>query len=301
LSTEFSISTFDINLFRELTALFSEQFDSGDRLLSAVYSEWLYSRNPFGLAEIVTAEQDGSWLGFMALVPICLARQDEVKIAYFVVNVLVHPKQRGKGIFGFMIDKAIEYVKNKRAILMGHPNSVAYRAWERAAMHFQPPLKSYFVIPKCVQWNTTVHEVGKASELRQFINQFNGQGQKSQEWRVILSEDYLEWRYLQHPKNNYCLRAINVKKGTVGVIVTKKLRSNVNMLIDQFALNGHVDTSFGCAPWLTVAFLPQACRQDSGRLWGVPLAKGFPFFCTDYEKPIGARELTRLGLSASDF
>ena len=90
---------------------------------------------------------------------------DEVKTAYFVVNVLVHPKQRGKNIFGFMIEKAIEYVKNKRAILMGHPNSVAYGAWERAAMHFQPPLKSYFVMPKIVQRNATVHEVGKVSEL----------------------------------------------------------------------------------------------------------------------------------------
>ena len=301
MSIEFSISTFDIGRSRELTGLFSEQYGSGDRLLSAVYSEWLYSKNPFGLAEIVIAEQDGSWLGFMALVPICLARQDEVKIAYFVVNVLVHPKQRGKNIFGFMIDKAIEYVKNKRAILMGHPNSVAYGAWERAAMHFQPPLKSYFVIPNFVQWNATVHEVGKVSELGQFINQFNEQGQQSQEWQVLLSEDYLEWRYLQHPTNDYCLRAINVKKSTVGVSVTKKVRRSLNMLIDQFALNGHMDTSFGFAPWLTVAFLPEAFRQGSGRLWGVPSEKEIPFFCTDYEKPIGARELMRLGLSASDF
>ncbi len=301
MSIDFSISTFDIGRFRELTALFSEQFASDDRLLSVVYSEWLYLKNPFGLAEIVTAEQDGSWLGFMALVPIGLARQDEVKRAYFVVNVLVHPKQRGNNIFGVMIDKAIEYVKDQRAILMGHPNSMAYGAWERAAMHFQPPLKSYFVMPKIVQWNATVHEVGKVSELGQFINQFNEQGHKSREWQVILTEDYLEWRYLQHPTNDYCLRAINVNKGTVGVIVTKKVRTSLNMLIDQFALNGHMDTSFGCAPCLTVAFLPEAFRQGSGRLWGVPSGKEIPFFCTDYEKPIGARELMRLGLSASDF
>lgn len=301
MSIEFSISAFDIGQFRELTALFSEQFASDDRLLSAVYSEWLYSKNPFGLAEIVTAEQEGSWLGFMALIPICLARQDEVKIAYFAVNVFVHPKQRGKKILGFMIDEAIKHVKSKRAILMGHPNSAAYGAWERAAMHFQPPLKSYFVMPKIVQWDATFHEVGKVSELVKFISQFNGQGQKSQEWQVILSEDYLEWRYLHHPTNDYCLRAIIVKKDTVGVMVTKKVRTSLNILIDQFALNGHMDTSFGCAPWLTVALLPKAFRQGSGRLWGVPAEKEIPFFCTDYEKRIGARELMRLGLSASDF
>ena len=169
MSIEFSISAFDIGRFRELTALFSEQFASDDRLLSAVYSEWLYSKNPFGPAEIVTAEQDGSWLGFMALVPICLARQDEVKTAYFVVNVFVHPKQRGKKIFGVMIDKAIKHVKNKHAILMGHPNSRAYGAWERAGMHFQPPLKSYFVMPKIFQWNATVHELGKVRELMNLL------------------------------------------------------------------------------------------------------------------------------------
>ena len=65
--------------------------------------------------------------------------------------------------------------KAQRAILMGHPNSMAYGAWERAEMRFQPPLKSYFVVPKIVQWSTTVRELMEISGLEKFIHLFEKQ------------------------------------------------------------------------------------------------------------------------------
>ena len=124
---------------------------------------------------------------------------------------------------------------------------------------------------------------------------------KSQEWQVVLSVDYLEWRYLRHPTNDYCLRRINVKKDPVGFIVSKKMHAGLNMLIDQFTLNGYMEASLGGAPRFTVAFLPEALTQGCRRLWAVPARKPLSFFCTDYEKPIGESEVMRLGLSASDF
>jgi GNAT superfamily N-acetyltransferase len=303
MSINCSIKTFEIGQLTPLLNLFSEHFEPHDKVLSKTYSEWLYLNNPFGPAKIVTAteKEDGRWLGFLAMVPVCLARRDEVRTGYFVVNVLVQREQRGKNIFAMMIEKAMEYVKTERAILMGHPNSMAYGAWQRAAMRFQPPLKSYFVIPKIIQWTTAIHKVGKVSGLEPFINVLNEQGRKSPEWQVALSADYLEWRYLRHPTNDYCLRAINVKKDPVGFIVAKKINASMNMLIDQFTLNGYMEASLGGAPWFTVAFLPEALTRGCRRLWPVPTRKALSFFCTDYEKPIGGSEVMRLGLSASDF
>ena len=219
MSINCSTRTFEIGQFTSLFDLFSEHFPPHDKVLSKTYSEWLYLNNPFGPAKIVTAkeEEDGCWLGFLAMVPVSLARRDEVRTGYFVVNVLVQRKQRGKNIFGMMIEKAIEYVKTERAILMGHPNSMAYGAWQRAAMRFQPPLKSYFVIPKIIQWNTSVMEVRKVSGLEQLINGLNEQGRKSQEWQVVLSVDYLEWRYLRHPTNDYCLRSNKRQERSCGI------------------------------------------------------------------------------------
>jgi len=303
MSIHCSTSTFDIGQFSSLAELFSEHFAPHDKVLSKTYSEWLYLNNPFGPAKIVTAkeEEDGPWLGFLAMVPVSLARRDEVRTGYFVVNVLVQRKQRGKNIFGMMIEKAMEYVKTERAILMRHPNSMAYGAWQRAAMHFQPPLKSYFVIPKIIQWNAVVLQVRKISGLEQFIKVFNEQTQKSQEWQVILSEDYLEWRYLRHPTNSYCLREMKIKGDHVGFIVSRKVRANLNMLIDHFTLSGYMEASLSSAPLFTVAFLPEALAQVCRKLWAMPTRKTLPFFCTDYEKPIRAPEVMRLGLSASDF
>jgi GNAT superfamily N-acetyltransferase len=303
MSINCSTSTFEIGQFTSLFDLFSENFLPHDKVLSKSYSEWLYLSNPFGPAKIVTAKEgeDGRWLGFMAMVPVCLTRLGEVRTAYFVVNVLVQRKQRGKNIFGMMIERAMEYVKTERAIIMGHPNSMAYGAWERAAMHFQPPLKSYFVIPKSLQWSTAVLEVREVSELEQFVKVFNEQKRQSQELQVIISEDYLEWRYLRHPTNRYRLRTMNIKKCPVGFTVSKKVHANLNMLIDQFTLNGYMEASLSTAPLFTVALLPEALTQGCRKLWAMPTRKMLRFFCTDYEKPIGAPEVTRLGLSASDF
>ena len=302
MSINCSTSTFEIGQFTALFDLFSENFSPHDKVLSKSYSEWLYLNNPFGPAKIVTAmeEEDGRWLGFMAMVPVCLTRRGEVRTGYFVVNVLVQRKQRGKNIFGMMIEKAMEYVKTERAIIMGHPNSMAYGAWERAAMHFQPPLKSYFVIPKFVEWNTSVLEVRKVSGLEQFIKVFNEQKRQSQDLQVNLSEDYLEWRYLRHPTNRYRLRVMNIKD-PVGFTVSKKVHANLNMLIDRFTLNGYMEASLSTAPLFTVALLPEALTQGCRRLWAMPTRKMLRFFCTDYEKPIGGSEVMRLGLSASDF
>jgi hypothetical protein len=296
-----SISPFVIGDFSSLSELFSEHFAPGDRVLNKTYSEWLYLKNPFGQARIVTATQDGHWLGFMALVPVCLARLDEVRTGYFVVNVLVHQKQRGRNIFGTMIEAAKESVRAERAVLMGHPNSMAYNAWKRAEMHFQAPLKSYFVMPNIIRWNVSGSEVRDGSELEQIINLCNEQVPKLAQWQVYSSKNYLEWRYLRHPTNNYSLRMINIKNGPVGLVVTKKVYVGVNMLIDQFVVNDHMEASLGGAPSLTLAFLPKALAQNCSRLWPAPSRRVIPFFCTDYEKPIRASEVMRLGLSASDF
>jgi GNAT superfamily N-acetyltransferase len=305
MSINCSTSTFDISQFTSLLNLFSEDFPPHDKVLSRSYSEWLYLNNPFGPAKIVTAkeDEDGRWLGFMAMVPVRLTRRGEVRTGYFVVNVLVQRKQRGKNIFGMMIEKAMEHVKTERAIIMGHPNLMAYGAWERAAMHFQPTLKSYFVIPipKFAQWNTSVLEVRKLNGLGQFIKMFNEQRRQSQELQVILSEDYLEWRYLRHPTNHYRLRAVSIKQDPVGFTVSRKVHANLNMLIDRFTLNGYMEASLSTAPLFTVALLPEALTQGCRRLWAVPTRKMLRFFCTDYEKPIGGSEVMRLGLSASDF
>jgi GNAT superfamily N-acetyltransferase len=173
MSINCSISTFDISRFNALTALFSENVAPNDRLLSRTYSEWLCVNNPFGPAKIITAAQDGSWLGFIALVRVCLGRQKEVRIGYFVDNVLVQRKQRGNNIFGMMIQKAIEYVKTERAMLVGHQNSLAYRAWQRAEMQFQRPLKPYVFIPAFFRPNVDFYDVTNASQIGTFMDTFS--------------------------------------------------------------------------------------------------------------------------------
>ena len=113
-------------------------------------------------------------------------------------------------------------LKTERAILMGHPNSMAYGAWERAAMHFQPPLKSYFVIPKFSTGIPPFMRLEKSADLNNLLTCSMNKNENRKNGKSFYPKIILEWRYLRHPTNDYCLRAMNVKKTLLDLSLRRK-------------------------------------------------------------------------------
>jgi GNAT superfamily N-acetyltransferase len=302
MSLDISIEQFDIRHFGRLAELFGSYFKLGDKLLDSTYSKWLYGQNPFGSSRMVIASDAGRWVGFMAMVPAHLFKQGTQVIVYYVVNVLVHPEFHGKHVFGRMITAAKELAQKQNTVLMGHPNDMAIKSWQRSKMHFVEPLRAGLVVPRFHPRGVEVVEVTRIDQLLPVWPMLKAQIFHADHWCLGVTGDYVAWRYLTHPVNQYRIQRVDVAGSSVGFMVTKKVRPGVSLLVDQFLVDCHTSTALACLPWLTVSFRPQTVmRELSGAIWPLPIKKQLPFFFTKCEQPANASDVMYLGLSTSDF
>jgi GNAT superfamily N-acetyltransferase len=302
MSLDISIEEFDIGHCAHLSELFGSYFKPDDKLLDSAYTNWLYGQNPFGLSRMVIASDAGRWVGFMAMVPVYLVKQGAQVMAYYVVNVLVHPDFHGKHVFSRMITAAKELAQKQNAVLMGHPNDMAIKFWQRSKMHFAEPLKAGLVIPRLRPRGAKVVEVKRIDQLLSVWPALKAQIYDADHWCLAATGDYVAWRYLAHPVNQYRIQRVDIAGSSVGFMVTKKVRPGVSLLVDQFVVESHSSAALACAPWLTLSFRPQAVlRELFGAIWALPIKKQVPFFFTKFDQPANASDAMYFGLSASDF
>lgn len=293
---------FDMGLFDQMSALFGSYFPLEDKLLDRNYTQWLYVDNPFGRACIVIAVESGRWVGFMALIPVELVKKDLRLVAYYVVNVLVHPQFQGKHIFGRMIAEAKKLVTSENAALMGHPNALALKAWQRAGMHFHEALQPNLIFPRLFSSRMRTTEVTDIGQLQPVLSKFHAQNEQTECCEIAVSDEYINWRYLCHPTNIYRVQLVKVDNDAVGFVITKRVRPGVSLLLDAFMLDRYFADGLGCLPWFTVAFMPMSLTKEfRGSLWSLPLKKQIPFFLTHYQQPFTDHDVINIGLSASDF
>lgn len=297
-----AIQPFTEQHLQPLKQLFASYFPAGDRLLTAEYNRWLYADNPFGTARMVHIESGGDWAAFMAMVPVSLARREEQARGYFVVNVLVHPKFQGYNLFGRMIRAAREAVTAEEAALLGHPNELALKAWQRAKMHFHDSLRPSLALPVLYQGRLHASSISNSAQLQPAAQAAAQVVATGDGWRVNATPEYLEWRYLRHPTNRYHVQALHQKQAVVGLQVAKQVRAGVAMLIDQFVPPQFEQAATRRLPFPTLCFRPQARIAANWRSAPrLPWKKELPFFFTYAATPAPASSLEQFGLSASDF
>lgn len=302
MSIEVSIENYADNQLGPLFELFGSYFQPDDRLLTAAYTRWLYAENPFGLARMVKVTEGERWVGFMAMIPVELVRRGERLRAYYVVNVLVHPEFHGKQLFGRMISAAKKLVTDEAAVLMGHPNDMALKSWQRANMHFHDVLKPGLVAPRLGTRGMSASNVVDIKQLQTALPLLTAEAAEAQKWSLAVTSDYVSWRFLRHPTNTYRVQLLESNGVPAAILVTRKVRPGINLLVDQFTLERHAVDALGCLPWFTIYFRPKSSmREFSGSLWALPVKKQIPFFFTYYQQPFAAGDVMNLGLSASDF
>jgi hypothetical protein len=294
----FFLDDFDFAQFEAMSELLLKEFGPNDRLLSPVYTSWLYENNPYGRAKIVTATNGKNWVGFMALIPVALMSRFQVRAAYYVVNVLVDPLERGKNVFGSMIQIAQSHVRSEGAILMGHPNAAAIGAWRRAGMRFLSPLAAHIIAPLPSLGKVRTRPL-KRNELGELVNLIDKDLRVRGDMNVILTEDYVDWRFFRHPTNAYQLRTVIIDGEPAGFWVVRKLRTGMHLLVDLFVTETHAAAALASCPILTFAFT--GAEAAGCPLWRSPIRKELPFFCTDDRSALGTLDGTRLGLTTSDL
>jgi len=296
------IHDFDSAMMDPLLALFGSHFETGDPILKPEVHDWLYCGNPFGTAKAVTVRAEAEWAGFMAMIPVDLARRGQRMKAYFVVDVLVDPKYRGQRLFLKMIDAAVDLARGEGASLMGHPNAAALPFWKRKRMQFAEDLQPALAVrlPQlAISRTSNIEGPGKMHGLGELSNQIPG---AFSAWKVAADPAYLDWRYLRHPVTRYHVQLVEFRGGGIGLQVTKRARRGINMLIDMFVDPQHAAAAFHSLPLPTICFLtPSAMGRTGTGVIRLPLRKRMPVFVTDFDEPHEATEFSQLGLSPSDF
>ena len=302
LSLEVSIEDYADKDIEPMFELFASYFPADDRLLTSAYTRWLYAENPFGPALMVRVTEGERWVGFMAMIPVELARCGKRLRTYYAVNGLVHPQFHGQNLFGRMITAAKTLVTAEGAALMGHPNHMALKSWQRAQMHFHEPLRPSLALPMPWGRGISARTVREAVQLDASASVLENIASHSESWRVAATPEYLDWRYLRHPSSTHRVQVLEARGTPVGVQITKKVRLGVRLLVDQFVQAQQTRGAIGLLPPLTLCFWPESfTREQAGAVLPLPWKKRIPFFLThspDPEKSVG---VARLGLSASDF
>jgi GNAT superfamily N-acetyltransferase len=286
----------------QVLGLFANQFASYDKLLQPRYLRWLYEYNPFGKAETVRAFESDDLIGFLAMTPVQLIRSEEVREAFHVVNVLVHPRHQGKKIFARMITSARQLAASNNALLIGYPNSQSVGSWKRAGMQFQEPLVTKLIAPSRKRPGFRAADVRDLAQCYDLLQELELKRSEKQYLRVRLSPEFLAWRYIGHPTKKYRIQMIQRKTEGAGLLITERLYPGISLTLDHMLSNGMDAECLSFLPWLTIVLEPALLKPKSvARTLPLPLKKEIPVFCTDFAKPLPIDITRRLGASVSDF
>lgn len=287
--------------FAPMAELFASHFDPKDRLLTARYTKWLYEENPFGRGISIRVTEGDQWVAFVAMVPVQLGAACGQTKAYYAVNALVHPSYQGQQLFGRMIAEAKQIAALEGAPLMGHPNALAYKPWQRVQVPFHDELRPSLAIP-LMPTSLRAERVTHRQQLADVAPVLSRVVLGSDSWRVSVTPEYLDWRYLQQPGRTYVLQLLSSGSSPAGVQATRKLRPGAHLLVDQVVLPQHEAAAHSRLPLATVCFWPESVTSTySRRLIRLPMRKRLRVFFTPAVSAAPPGGITQLGLSASDF
>jgi GNAT superfamily N-acetyltransferase len=294
--------SFDSTMLPQVLSLFANEFASYDKLLQPGYLQWLYECNPFGTAKIVQAFEGKVLIGFLAMIPVQLIVSEEVREAFHIVNVLVHPRYQGKKVFARMITSVSEVAASNKALLIGYPNPRSVGSWKRAGMQFHEPLVPKLIAPSRKRAGFRSDEVSDMTHLSKVLRELELKRAERQYLRVRLSPEFIAWRYVSHPTKKYRIQLVWRKSEAAGLLITERFYPGISLTLDHILSDGVEAECLSFLPWLTVVLEPAVLEPKvATRNLRLPVKKRIPVFCTDYARALPIGTARKLGASVSDF
>jgi GNAT superfamily N-acetyltransferase len=193
----------------------------GDAALSGAEFDWWFSRNPEGSLMSV-AQDDGRVLGVASHSLYRMALGGGERPATFSVHATTDPAARGRGIFGGLERKHEEEAKAKGAAVV-----LAFASAPTAPL-FVGPL-GWTRIAKLRIWARPLPRVSLRRGRPERIEHFEFAGDAAAGWpnHIVRSAEYLNWRYLDSPRDYVAYRA----RGGYAVLGHKRHRGRPIALV----------------------------------------------------------------------
>jgi GNAT superfamily N-acetyltransferase len=242
--------------------------------LNEKFWKWEFEEGPDGKALIYIVEDENKIIGHFADIPRLFSVQGETVLGTSSVDLMVHPDYRQKGIFDAMARFGVQQVKQKKGLfMMGFAiriksisglkkigwreveklpvlvYPIRFRAILNRYLHF--PLLSlllgggvrfFFLLFYCLKRKEKSEGI-EIERINTFDDSFDHFWQRASSLYSVMgvrNQNYLAWRYLQHPTRSYAIYRAKKYGEMRGYIVLRKvdlLNFNSAVIVDLLALD----------------------------------------------------------------
>src|SRR5436305_4011832 len=193
----------------------------GDDTLSGDEFDWWFTRNPAGSLMSV-ARDDGRVIGVASHSLYRMMLRGEERLASFSVHATTDPAARGRGIF-----VALERKHEQEAEERGVAVVLAFASAPTAPLFLGP-----LGWTEIARWRIWARPLPVGGNHRERVERFAG-GDAAAEWpnHIVRDADYLNWRYLDSPRDYTAYRAA----GGYAVVGHKRHRGRAVALVADLA------------------------------------------------------------------
>jgi hypothetical protein len=212
----------------DLLVLFEESFD---RKIERSFFDWRYFNNPRNKLLFSVDRMDEVLIASYSASPVMLSKSGVKALTALSMTTMTHPKARGKGLFPILATELYkEMDENDIGFVWGFPNTNSHRIFKNKL-----GWKDIYEIPTLMlTLDLSSSKKFTSNALVSRDDAFN-LGYRPQEGdeliRVYKDNEYLKWRYLDNPINEYQCFVIH-NEGDVGSYVIAKIYAHSIDLVD---------------------------------------------------------------------
>lgn len=173
---------------------------------------WRYKHidNPFGESLVLVAEEAGIIVGVRAFMRWQWQKGEKVFSAFRAVDTATHPEHQGKGIFKKLTLKALELGKQRGDhFVFNTPNNQSKPGYLKMGWRELGKVKTTLVPVNPLYWNNKRRfeaYVGPEKKISsELLLQWNKDLEIENHIFTPKSSDYLDWRYINNPLQQYKL------------------------------------------------------------------------------------------------
>lgn len=237
---------------------------------SLEYWKWKYKKNPAGSPIIWLAEHNNKIIGHYGIIPIRMKVGNTFMTGSFAADAATHPKYQGKGVFSSLVNRCyLDAAENDLPITYGFAQyrlGPTYKRYEWRGhicfmgpmikvLNWKPVLSRY--VPSKFLVRAAARTLGKIRRSRygngslkiERISRFDERINRfweeiSKHFRIIVKRDqrYLNWRYLDHPENEYTIYTAVKDHRILGYsVLTEKQHENLRLgcIVDILGFQNH--------------------------------------------------------------